>query len=655
MLFISNDLRKWAVESLQSMLKGRMSGAIASLAGVNAIINQWATISLPGLISNPLWQTKNASAAFSWNDIPGASALLWHDCFDDFKCARLQVPMDWQKSLPQSRETVQLALVKLEATVPITDERYGGAVVLNPGGPGGSGIGQVLRGGHASRTILSAGSMDNPATAKHFDIIGFDPRGVNNTTPSLSCFASDIQAAVWKLEKHADGYVGDNESSFDKLWARLRLLAEQCSKLGAAQLIGAHMSSAAVARDIVEIFERHGQWRETETRRLLASSSVNNNDKDAIIARARYDRGKEVIQFYGFSYGSVLGAHLLAMYPQRIGRIALDGIVDAEDYMAGGYTTNLQDTDMSFVGLPEYCFRAGKSHCPLWNKEGPSAILDTIVRLLQKLHDTPIAMPGNQTHASTLVTFHDYEAFVFGGVYNLLDFAPKFFRAMDELGHDDGTTIYDWKMRELSTMSISVSESCLREGPSSAFCRSDNSDSYYGILCSDVADMRGRTKEQYKEYTRLLIAQSSTIGAVWSENLMPCTAWQAQAAWRYDGAFKSQPARPALFIGNSYDPVTPLRNAHKMSSLFAHSAVLQQNSEGHCSYGSVSLCTGKAVRAYFQNGTMPRGSAPGTSAVCDPDILPMSEYASAKKPALPAGETDQQLWNALVTLNRVWP
>ena len=60
--------------------------------------------------------------------------LTWHTCYDDkFKCARLQVPMDWTGTSEQKHKTVELAVIKVEATVPITDPSYGGAVVLNPG------------------------------------------------------------------------------------------------------------------------------------------------------------------------------------------------------------------------------------------------------------------------------------------------------------------------------------------------------------------------------------------------------------------------------------------------------------------------------------------------------------------------------------------
>lgn len=70
----------------------------------------------------------------SMNDqVSAHEDLVWHTCYDNFKCSRLRVPMDWHETSSEKDKTVELALVKVEATVPVTDRRYGGAVVLNPG------------------------------------------------------------------------------------------------------------------------------------------------------------------------------------------------------------------------------------------------------------------------------------------------------------------------------------------------------------------------------------------------------------------------------------------------------------------------------------------------------------------------------------------
>ena len=114
-------------------------------------------------------------------------------CFDGYECARLEVPLDWNE--PGSSPRAAIAITRLPAQVPVTDPRYGGAILINPGGPGMSGVADVLNKGKMLQASVdlradepSSNSSHIAGERKYFDIIGFDPRGVNNTTPHLNCF-----------------------------------------------------------------------------------------------------------------------------------------------------------------------------------------------------------------------------------------------------------------------------------------------------------------------------------------------------------------------------------------------------------------------------------------------------------------------------------
>ena len=74
----------------------------------------------------------NTAKPFSWDNIQPSESLEYHNCGDGFQCARLEVPMDYENPDPGSRKFA-LAVAKLPARVPVSDPRYGGAVLINPG------------------------------------------------------------------------------------------------------------------------------------------------------------------------------------------------------------------------------------------------------------------------------------------------------------------------------------------------------------------------------------------------------------------------------------------------------------------------------------------------------------------------------------------
>ncbi|GAB7366216.1 hypothetical protein MBLNU230_g7775t1 [Neophaeotheca triangularis] len=545
---------------------------------------------------------EKAAEEFTWDNVTPQSYFVWQPCFEAFKCARLQVPMDWQGTTPEAEKNVEIAVVKLEATVPVTDPTYGGAVVFNPGGPGGSGVGQVLRDGLNFRTVLSAGPNANSETAKG---------------------------------------------------------------------IAKHVSTAAVARDVVEIFERHGQWRQAEAERLMETAAdrllVGRKIADAhtwrlqsgIRERTKYAPGQEMIQYWGFSYGTILGATLAAMYPERISRALLDGVADSHDYMAGGWTTNLVDTDLTFVKLMEYCYEGGKENCAVWHEDGPAFIAAHIQDTISELRSNPIEVPGNATHGPQVATFDDLQSYIGEIVYAPLPNFPKTAQILHELSQGNGTTLAEWKTERLPKgLGKPVSDKCKEDGPFSPSCFDTSSGMMWNantaIVCTDGQPRTNQTKDEYRRYADKLASQSQLIGHLWAEIQLPCTAWDVRPAWRYDGNFANKTAHPVMFAGNTIDPVTPLQNAFTMAKGFEGAAILHQNSEGHCTLASISMCSGRSIRAYFQNGTLPNESTKHGVPVklCEPDRLPFDGYTKGSKPAPPEGETDVALWEALVGLNR---
>ena len=198
--------------------------------------------------------------------------LDWKTCRDDEECTRLTVPLDYAK--PDGR-TISLAVLK----VPADDTRRRlGSLVMNPGGPGGSGVDFVAsdRAGYFGEELHRV-----------FDIVGFDPRGVGRSTP-LNC-ASDRQLdALVQSDpdpdtpaevKHADGL--------------LRALGQGCLRKSGD--LARHMSTLEVAKDL------------------------------DILRSALGDRK---LVYFGASYGTFIGATYAELFPRRVGRMVLDGALD---------------------------------------------------------------------------------------------------------------------------------------------------------------------------------------------------------------------------------------------------------------------------------------------------------------------------------------
>jgi pimeloyl-ACP methyl ester carboxylesterase len=191
--------------------------------------------------------------------------LNWQPCDHGFYCARLQVPFDYNR--PGWRRFT-LPVVKLPAADPASRT---GALVVNPGGPGGSGV----------QYALGARSEFTQNVLSHFDIIGFDPRGVGGSNPALRCLTGP----------QLDTYFSTVGTS--ALVAENKLYASECARNGGALLPYLGTRSAARDMDIL--------------RSALGESSLT---------------------YLGKSYGTYLGTWYAAQYPKRVRAMVLDGAVD---------------------------------------------------------------------------------------------------------------------------------------------------------------------------------------------------------------------------------------------------------------------------------------------------------------------------------------
>lgn len=191
------------------------------------------------------------------------------------------------------------------------------------GGPGGSGINLARLHGHNLQSIIDSPLSPNDPESKmekYFDIVAFDPRGVGFTSPSFACFANAQQRLLWQIASDADGLLGSSDVAFSRIWARKKALAEACDEVG-DENISTRMNTPTVAMDMAAIVDALATWRGKKT--------------------GKSHRDLDKLQYWGFSYGTLLGETFASMYPHLVGRLVLDGVVDSDRHYAGKYVCHL--------------------------------------------------------------------------------------------------------------------------------------------------------------------------------------------------------------------------------------------------------------------------------------------------------------------------
>ncbi|WP_018654619.1 alpha/beta hydrolase [Actinomadura flavalba] len=259
----------------------------------------------------------------------GAQDVSWKNCGDGFQCGTVEVPLDYARP---GGDAIDIALIRLPAS---DSSRRIGSLFTNPGGPGGSGVQFVRQAARAFGADLR----------RRFDIIGFDPRGVGQSSP-VRCLTG----------RQFDTFFGTDASPDDQ--AEINAFAAQSKGF------------ADACRD------RSGK--------LLPHVGTRDAARDMDVLRAAV--GDEKLTYFGASYGTYLGAFYAREFPGKVRALVLDGAVDpkvsATDILveqAKGFETALR----AFVA--DCVPRAG---CPL-GSSAPAA-LNRVSELLTQADRAPL-------------------------------------------------------------------------------------------------------------------------------------------------------------------------------------------------------------------------------------------------------------------------
>jgi pimeloyl-ACP methyl ester carboxylesterase len=269
-----------------------------------------------------------------------AQRLDWQPCEAGFQCARLLVPFDYGR--PDGRR-FSLPVIRLPATDP---SRRIGALVVNPGGPGGSGV----------QYALGARSEFPAAVRARFDIVGFDPRGVGASDPALTCMTGP------ELDQYfATDDAPANAAQLAEVVRESKLYAARCEQRSAA---------------------------------LLPYVGTQNAARDLDVLRSAL--GESQLTYLGKSYGTYLGARYAQLFPSHVRALVLDGAVDPDTPSLAGAITQAQGFQLAFRSFAAWCLASAA--CPLQSgAAAASAAVNAGVAktkaLITRANVTPLASP----------------------------------------------------------------------------------------------------------------------------------------------------------------------------------------------------------------------------------------------------------------------
>ncbi|KAK7911347.1 hypothetical protein PG985_013828 [Apiospora marii] len=481
----------------------------------------------------------NSSSTIRWGPCPDGATP------DPIVCGELSVPLDYTSN--QNGETLTLRLTKVPATV----QPSRGSILLNFGGPGNDGHTTLIQ--YAPLLPLGSGG--------EFDMIGIDPRGSGNTLP-FSCYQNETLRRAGQATVRSDR-ANSSDATPGRLWAEAQVLANDCGN-ALANTTGSLVGTAFTARDFMQVVDALGE--------------------------------DGMLRYWGFSYGSYLGSTLAAMFPDRIDRMVMDGIVNIHEFQSGLDIESIVDYDKTFrafltacVANPDNCALAQGSH------NGTAAALETtIYDLLDRTKYAPFAVGPRLVDYTTIKSLMD------AGLRTPPTW-PELASILDACLGSDNTP----DLARLATLFANSTLFGTWNPPTEA---------YQGIRCGDAKFRAADPKALDGYYAAQTALSPRLAGDIGLATTMQCARWPMAAKGRYEGDFQARTRNPILFIGNTADPVTPMASARNASAGFEGSVVLEHKGFGHASIAQPSMCTLGKVREYFTAGKLP---APGTACEVD--------------------------------------
>ena len=443
------------------------------------------------------------------------------------ECATADLPMDYDEP---GGERVQIAVARVPATDPATRI---GSLFFNFGGPGGPAVDY----------LQTVGAGVFAALNQRFDIVGFDPRGVGQSTPAVECQSDqgmqDLQSPQFPtpLDIDVDAYVAEAQTYVDACLANNGEILE-------------HLSTANVARDL-----------------------------DVLRAAV----GDEQLSYLGFSYGTFLGATYASLFPDNHRAMVLDGAVDADEYINDPFSSRAVQTaafETALARFTEAC-AVDQVACSGFGGTDPYLAYD---QLLGAAEAAPLPAGGYPPNPRP-VTADDIRAATLTLLYakqlwGLLG------AALADAAAGDGSSIRAL-LHQVVYTDVASSDRFFTISASEQRYPQDDLDVYLD-----------RGAESWASFPHFWFTSG------YSE--IPFALWPARDEDAFGGPFEvSESSATPLVIGTTYDPATPYADAVSLVADLGNARLLTMEGDGHTAYGGKSACIDASTEAYLVAGTLP--------------------------------------------------
>ncbi|GIH29736.1 peptidase [Acrocarpospora phusangensis] len=438
--------------------------------------------------------------------------LAWGPCEKlapaaGFQCATMRVPLDYGKP---GGATIGIAMIRLRATGPGAKI---GSLVFNFGGPGGSGVSTLADAAAAFRTL-----------GGRYDLVSFDPRGVERSE-GVRCLDPKRFEAFLSAEPTLDVAV------------ETRLLTE------------------------------FAQACKRNSGPILPYVGTLNAAKDMEVMRTRL--GDPKLNFFGFSYGTHLGALYATLYPGSTGRMVLDSALDPSVGLLEQARTQTKGFQRAYDNYLADCAR---QDCPF---NGNTAV----VALIERLKSHPLNVQGR------LVTADVARTGIVEALYSEMTW-PLLTQAIASAIGGDGSGL------------LNLSDSYSGRQPDGTYTTLQSS--LTAILCADTTDRP--SVEESVELAKALTEKSPIFGPD-SASAGQCSVWPVPGDDR-NRHIDARGSGPIVVVGTTNDPATPYEWAPKLAQQLGTGVLLTLKGEGHGAYGQNS-CIDSLINDYFLQGKTP--------------------------------------------------